>query len=189
MLNAATLQFDFSATQDILGNNIGIQPGSYIQVDTSVVNSSITPSSGLFEDAIVGGHVEVVDLNGPTTYDSGETTSISTTNDGTNTTWIIPVETGPQSAEIQFTFSGVDLTTDLSDDYNIYNDSFVSGVVITANPLGGDLNLPVGDDFLVSDVSPVPLPPTFYLMASSLIMLLWRSNLSFSDIKTLTMRA
>ncbi len=192
MVNAATLQFDFSATQDIFGNNVGVQPGSYFLIDTTVVNTSSTAGAGLFDSAVNGGHIDVVDLNGPASYELTDAVPIttSTSSNGLNTVWTIGAATGPQPAQIELTFSGLDLITDLSDDFSIYNDSFLGGSVTTtdSNPLIGETTINIGSDFLVSDVSdlaPVPLPPTFYLMASSLIMLLWRSNLSFSSAKTL----
>jgi hypothetical protein len=187
MVNAATLQFNFNASQDVFGNDIGVQPGSYFVVDTSVIDTSTTAGTGLFDSAVTGGHVEVVDLNGPATYDSTTPASITATTDGSNTIWSIPVETGPQPAEMELIFSGTDLSTDLVDDFSIYNDAFLSGTVYTTSPLGA-MNIPVASDFSVSDISevaPVPLPPTFFLMASSLIMLMWRGNFSFASMKAL----
>jgi hypothetical protein len=184
IVNAAMLRFDVSATTSFLTTEIGLLSGSYFVVDTSVTNSSTDPVGSLFANSIVSGHVETMDpINGLVSADitDANSGSISATNDGVNTTWLIPVagESTSQSADMTINYGGLDLYANLLDDSAIYNNNFLDGTV-TANGVTIPFN-----EFSVSDVSPVPLPPTIFLMATSLVMLLWRSHLSISNIKGL----
>jgi hypothetical protein len=179
-VNAALLRVDYSAVNEL---GFGIQDGSYFVFDSAVADSSTEPNNGLFEDAITDGQMNVVGFSGPMSYDLTDTISISTLTDGTNTTWSIPLESDDATANLSIEFSGTTLATSLMDDSAFYNDNFIGGVVETSG-----IAIDFGNDFSVSTVSPVsavPIPPAFYLMASSLLVLLWRSNFSFSDARAL----
>jgi hypothetical protein len=184
-VNAALLRVDYSAMNDM---GFGIQSGSYFVFDSAVANSSTDPNNGLFENAITAGQMNVVGFSGPVSYDLTDTISISTSTDGTGTTWSIPLESDDASASLSIEFSDTTLATSFLDDSAFYNDNFIGGVVETSG-----VAIDLGNDFAVSSVSPppvsaVPIPPTFYLMASSLLVLLWRSNFSISDARALLTR-
>jgi hypothetical protein len=188
VLNAAMLRFDVTATDSTFAGEIGLLSGTHFIIDTNVANSSTDPTSTQFSNSIVGGYVDTMHpINGPVSSEitDANSGSITATNDGLNTTWTIPVEGDDptQTATMSIEFGGVDLYTELSDDAAFYNDNYRGGSV--ASP-GLTIDF---DEFMVTDVSsapaPVPLPPTAYLMLSALGMMLWRSNLSVSQLKQL----
>lgn len=197
VLNAALLRFDVAATAANplyplfdSNQNVGLFDGSYFVIDTSVINTSTSPTSGQFVDSIVAGHIETYDPEHGTTIaditDERQGT-INTTNDGLNTTWeiIASSEDGGQSATTLINFSGTSLFNNLDYDDAYYNDAYIIGTV-TASALGREMTIDF-TQFEVTDVTPapVPLPPTVYLMASALGLMLWRSNLSVTQVKQL----
>jgi hypothetical protein len=190
VLNAAMLRFDVTATDSTFAGEIGVLSGSHLIIDTDTANSSTDPTNTLFSNSIVGGHLDTMHpINGPVSADitDANSGSITATNDGINTTWTIPIqgENPSDTATMTIEFGGVDLYSELSDDEAFYNDNYRGGTVESP---GLTIDF---DEFAVTDVTsastpdPVPLPPTVYLMLSGLGMMLWRSNLSVSQLKQL----
>jgi hypothetical protein len=184
--SAAMLRFDITASKDSAVGEIGLLSGSYFIVDTSVANSSANSSRGLFTDSIVAGHIEAFDpFDGQVSTDLNESNMGSIIAKGADgdTRWTIPlVEPGESDPpELIMNFSGLDLVENLLDDASFYNDNFIDGYLSDS---GTTISI---NTFSVSELepAPVPIPPTFLLMASSLGLLLWRSNLSFSNLRGL----
>jgi hypothetical protein len=197
VLNAAMLRFDITATDNTFVGDVGMFSGSHFIIDTDVENTSTDPSNALYSSSIVGGHVDSMDpINGPVSADisADDGGSITATSDGTNTTWSIPVGGDAytdQSSTLMIEFGGEELSQNMSDDEELYNDTYLGGYIDAA---GANIDF---DEFTVSEISgstttdpaapaPIPLPAPFFLMASALGMMLWRqSKLSLSQFKKL----
>jgi hypothetical protein len=183
-LNAAMLTFNVDASTDFFGTQIGLLEGSHFVVDTSVPNSSSDPSTTQFSNSIVGGTI-ITSQPGqgePTTTEITDANSatIEATNDGSNTTWTVNVVNDEgQEAKMTMLFNSTDFFGTLEHDWSSYNDLYDSGTIL-ANGIPMELSLTVEQP-----PAPIPLPPTVYLMASALGMMLWRSGLSVSQVKQL----
>jgi hypothetical protein len=188
--NAALLQFNFDAPLSP-NSDFGVQSGSYFVVDTDYT----ADSSGTYAGAIVEGHILANDpITGSAVLggsDPEDAVDLGTTyNSDGSTTWTINVvdpTNADKRATMTLNFEGIDLSTDLVDSPDSYN--FIDGSVFAQNPENSvtpEITLAIGN-FSVADVSPtpspVPLPPSFLLMASSLLFLFGRGKLSFSSAK------
>lgn len=193
--NAALLQVNFEAPFGTTGT-LGALPGSYFVLDTDYT----ADSTGTYVGAIVEGHIIASDPFSGTAILGGNTPAdavdLGTSYDAAtgSTTWSIfvedPVVVG-KNATMTLNFGGIDLATDLLDDPDSYNDSFSSGTVDAADPNNpfSPVHLTIST-FNVVDISPVPdtpspvpLPPSFLLMASSLLLLFGRGKFSFTNAK------
>lgn len=189
ILNAAMLRFDVSATDVMIGQTVGMLPGSYFVLDTSVPNTSAMSNVSSFADSIVSGEITTHDpFNGTMLNiidDTNSGTITATNNLSGETNWFVPVMEGdnPSTMELNFSDSIGDLMNGLLDDAGFYNTNFLDGLVRVENvPFAGTVEIAF-NGFNVTDITPpapVPVPPAFLLMASSLIAFFMRHKLTLS---------